>query len=112
MAMFRSALSMSRVRALIGLRRLRLCILYRMPLLESDLGEKEMFLFLYTYIEWLERLSILPLTKVQVAVKDFPFEFPWAIHGTEWMKDFRDQFAADLQDVLLDPRGAENYAED
>ncbi|KAL8676883.1 MAG: hypothetical protein Q9186_006637 [Xanthomendoza sp. 1 TL-2023] len=94
------------VKSLIGLRSLRLNILYEM--LETLwLEVKDRFLGMTRYTECLRKLSTLPLTYVDV-------NFRIAEHrGTPglWQKAQREQCAEELKSMLLNPEGAEVYAE-
>ena len=61
-----------------------------------------------TYVEGLSKLSTLPLTEVELVVRN-----PRYGNGDEsWSKADRQDFAQGLRNILLDPKGAEIYARD
>ncbi|KAL8951244.1 MAG: hypothetical protein Q9222_002772 [Ikaeria aurantiellina] len=100
------ALSMPLVKSLTGLRTLRLNITYQM---ENWLWHamKDTFLESTEYTEGLRKLSMLPLTSAEVAfhVLDYVGE------DGLWEKADRNECARKLRDLLLNPKGAEVYAE-
>ncbi|CAL8575798.1 hypothetical protein XPA_001702 [Xanthoria parietina] len=82
---------------------------------------KDRFVRLTTYTEGLRKLSILPLTSVEIAVrpsnsgfsiKHNPSATPgWYRSSELWQKGDRDRCARDLKALLLDPKGAQVYGD-
>lgn len=114
-----SALSMALVKSLTGLQTLRLQIVCELEKERWD-HNKDHFVRLTTYTDGLRKLSILPLTSVEIAVgaserafsKHDLFATPrW--HGSSelWQKGDRDRCAQDLKALLLDPKGAQVYGD-
>ena len=103
-----SAINMPLVRSLSGLRRLRLNIQHEMRS-ESYKSLKECdLLYTTSYFDGLQKLSTLPLTEV-----DIVFENPKYIsEKILWSKVDRQDFAEGLRKILLNPKGAQIYAED
>ena len=108
------SLTMALVRSLSGLRYLRLNIEYKLleskKLLFDSYESAKSFNYLYitSYFVPLQKLSALPLTKVEIVVenrKDAP-------ENHLWTKMDRQDFAEGLRKTLLDPKGAEIFAED
>lgn len=101
------ALSMALVKSLIGLRTLRLNILYDMKQRLWHATD-ENFLHYTSWTDGLRRLSTLPLMSAEVAfrVREWRSKDP-----SYWQKGDRDECAKDLKKILLDPQGAEVYAE-
>ena len=92
--------------SMIGLRTLRLNILYEM---KEHLWQavKDYFLESTSFTDGLRKLSTLPLTDAEVA-------FRISEHTPEpglWQKVDRDACAQKLREILLNPEGAEVYAE-
>lgn len=109
-ARWSSSLNMALVNSLSGLRTLRLCITHDMPT-ELYRHVKTTYIEGYMHCEGLRRLSTLPLTSVEIVVKN-------SGHGSKaeldklWTKNDRNEVAESLQGLLLKPKGAEVYAED
>ena len=102
------SLNMALVRSLSGLRRLRLNIEHKL-LFGSYESEKSLNLPYPTlHFDGLKKLSTLLLTEVEIVV-----ETP--VIGSEdhlWTKEDRQDFAEGLRTILLNPKGAQTYAED
>ncbi|KAL8846645.1 MAG: hypothetical protein Q9221_008285 [Calogaya cf. arnoldii] len=109
------ALNMATVRSLTSLRSLRLQV-------SADIEEKlwrhskDRFVCLTSYADGLRKLSILPLTNVEVAVRASRIDHFHGVGRLSWQERFWDQkarekCAADLKKLLLNPRGEEAYAE-
>ncbi len=105
-----SALNFAVVRSLHGLRHLRLSIAY--SFISKDY---EYLKNLFTgssrnsYVEGLEKIATLPLTRVELVVRRPDYaEF---LDGYEdlWSKAERTDYAEGLRNLLLDPKGAEVY---
>ncbi|KAI4263405.1 MAG: hypothetical protein L6R42_001454 [Xanthoria sp. 1 TBL-2021] len=110
-----SALNMALIKSLTGLRTLRLQIVCNV---EKELWDhtKDRFVRVTSYTDGLRKLSILPLKSVEVAVGSSRHDRydglgtrPWNDHL--WKKSDMDQCAEDLKSLLLNPKGAEVYAE-
>ena len=100
------ALSMPLVKSMIGLRTLRLNILYELKEYRWQ-DVKDDFVESFFFTEGLRRLSTLPLTGAEVA-------FRISGHTSRpglWQKVDRDACAQKLREILLNPEGAEVYAE-
>ena len=118
--LWNSALAMALVKSLTGLQTLRLQIVCD---LEKEVWDhnKDRFVRLTTYTEGLRKLSILPLTSVEIAVrpsnsgfsiKNNPSATPgWYRSSELWQKGDRDRCARDLKALLLDPKGAQVYGD-
>ena len=102
-------LTMSTVKSLSRLRSLRVQILYTIDLSEfkywSQRCSRLYQLYPSTYSKGLHRLSTLTLTEVEVAVKVL-YEA-----GFMWKEDERRKYADGLRKLLLDPKGAEIFAQ-
>lgn len=103
-----SALNMALVRSLSGLRRLRLRIDQRMEARTYECARRNNFLYTSLLCESLQKISTLPLTEVEVVVKNPQY---WSEDGL-WTKADREEFAEVLRKLLLNPEGAEIYVED
>ena len=100
------ALNMALVRSLSGLRRLRLHIEYKMNLKVYEVVKK-CDLYATTFFAGLKKLSTLPLTEVEIDVRN-----PLFMLGDDlWTKLDRQDFAEGLRKVLLNPKGAQIYEE-
>lgn len=101
------ALSMALVKSLIGLRTLRLNILYDMKQRLWHASDDN-FLHYTSWTDGLRRLSTLPLISAEVAfrIREWRSKDP-----SYWQKGDRDECAQDLKKMLLNPQGAEVYAE-
>ena len=101
------ALNMVLVKSMIGLRTLRLNILHDMEK-ELWLGWEGSFLQRTTWTDGLRRLSTLPLISAEVAfrVREWRSDDPKL-----WQKADRHDCAKRLQKILVNPKGAEVYAE-
>ncbi|KAL8670980.1 MAG: hypothetical protein Q9168_004494 [Polycauliona sp. 1 TL-2023] len=97
------ALNMMLVKSLIGLRTLRLNIMHHM-MQRLWFREEDSFLAGISWVDGLWRLSTLPLTSAEVAfrVRDY---------DDLWQKADRDESTKRLQKILVNPKGAEVYAE-
>lgn len=112
-----SALSMALVKSFTGLQTLRLQILCN---LEKDRWDhnKDHFVRLSTYTEGIRRLSILPLQSTEIVVRSAVptrLEF-FGLHRVAnpdglWQKGDWKRCAEDLKALLLDPKGADVYAD-
>ncbi|KAL8773178.1 MAG: hypothetical protein Q9209_001854 [Squamulea sp. 1 TL-2023] len=101
-----TAVKIRMINSLTGLRTLRLKIFYDMDE-QAWHSLKDRFVQVSTQTEGLRRLSTLPLITAEVVVQ------PSARYPNRrlWEKIDRDQCANDIQKMLLNPRGAEIYAE-
>ena len=103
-----TALNMPLVRSLCGLRHLRLHIEHEMNARSYEFAKSNNLLFTTTYCEGLQKVSILPLAKVEVVVRNPQF-IP---EHDLWTKVDREEFAEGLRKILLNPKGAQIYADD
>lgn len=101
------ALNMALVRSMSGFRHLRLRIDHGREATSHDHAKSHDFLYATTYCEGLRKVSTLPLTEVDIVVKN-PRFMP---EDDLWTKDDRECFAEGLRKMLLNPKGAEIYAE-
>ena len=102
------SLNMALVRSLSGLRRLRLNIEHKLLFGSYESSKSHNLLYITTHFDGLKKLSTLPLTEVEIVV-----ETP--VIGSEdhlWTKADRQDFAEGLRIILLNPKGAQIYAED
>ena len=106
-ASWESALNMAVIRSMSGLR----CLRVRLDnILEASHYKyaKNYNPLSYFHDASLERLSTLPLTEVEVDVRN-----PQHHHlSSLWTKEDREEFADALRGALLDPMGASIYAEE
>ena len=104
-----TALNMPLVRSLSGLRRFRLCIEREMEARSYENAKsKNLHYTNYTNYEGLQKVSTLPLTKVEIVARK-----PKNIPGHDlWTKADREDFAEGLRKLLLNPKGAQIYADD
>ncbi len=65
-------------------------------------------LFRNTYCEGLRKVSTLPLNKVEVVVRNPRY----ILEHDLWTKADREEFAEGLREILLNPKGAQIYADD
>lgn len=100
------------IRSLTGLRKLRLHINHPM---EAAFYQKAkargdiLGLFQMRQLEFVDKLAILPLTDVEVFVGDrSPLE---KVNGL-WTAEDRIEYAEEIRKILLNPRGAEKYAQE
>lgn len=108
-----TALGIALVKSLTGLQTLRLQIVCDLEKERWD-HNKDRFVRLTTYAEGLRKLSILPLTSAEIAVRTSINPLGprrWGNPTELWQKHDRDQCAKDLKALLLNPRGAQVYAE-
>lgn len=112
-----TALGIAVVKSLTGLQTLRLQIVCDLEKERWD-HNKDRFVRLTTHTEGLRKLSILPLTSAEIAVRTSvdEYHYPpgpprWGNPSELWQKGDRDQCAEDLKALLLNPRGAQVYAE-
>ncbi|KAL9611712.1 MAG: hypothetical protein Q9204_009005, partial [Flavoplaca sp. TL-2023a] len=112
-----SAFSMALVKSLSGLRTLRLQIVCN---LKKECWEynKDRFVRLSTYTESLRKLSIMPLRSTEIAVRTSSSKggpLLWRLHPGNredfWQKGDREKCAEELKALLLDPKGADAYAD-
>lgn len=103
-----SVLNMALVRSLSGLRRLRVRIEHPMDAKRYDYAKSNNILYSSTYCEGLQKVSTLSLTEVEIAVRN-PQYMP---KHDRWTKANREDFAEGLRKILLNPKGAEIYADD
>lgn len=59
------------------------------------------------FCESLRKLSIQPLVSADVVVQGSPYRFG----NSQWTRTSREEVAGRLRRMLLNPRGAEDYAE-
>lgn len=102
------------VKSLSGLRRLRLQVVYDTTETSYQACGRRRELDSMTWPQntyfWdsLMRLSTLPLTSVEIVVKSFRL----TTVGLQWTKsDTEEEVAERLRSILLNPQGAEVYAE-
>lgn len=102
-----NSLNMASVRSLSGLRKLRLQIVYSLEARDCRSNHDLNDLLANTfYIEGLWRLSTLPLSNVEVAVRTSRFDVK-----EHWGDQHELEEVADgLKTILLNPKGAEMYA--
>ncbi len=103
-----TALNMPLVRSLSGLRRLRLRIEHEMDTKDYEYAKSHDRLFTTTYCEGLQKVSTLPLTEVEIVTRN-PQYLP---EHDLWTKADREEFAEGLREILLNPKGAQIYADD
>ena len=103
-----TALNMPLVRSLYGLRRLRLRIEHEMDARTYEYAKSHNLLFTTSYCEGLQKVSTLPLTQVEIVARN-PLYIP---EHDLWTKADREDFAEGLRKILLNPKGAQIYADD
>ncbi|KAL8869496.1 MAG: hypothetical protein Q9174_004232 [Haloplaca sp. 1 TL-2023] len=103
-------LNIALIKSLIGLRSLRLNILYE-PKQQHWNRTPDTFLETTTWTDGLRRLSTLPLTSAQVAfhIREWRLEMPDA--SSYWQESDRKACAKKLERILVNPQGADIYAE-
>lgn len=102
------SLNMALVRSLSALRRLRLNMEHKLLFGSYESAKSQNLLYFTTHFDGLKKLSTLPLTEVEVVV-----ERPiWESDDHLWTKVDRQDFAEGLRTILLNPKGAQIYAED
>lgn len=115
-------LRMTLIRSLIGLRTLRLQINHSMKAEVYQFAKargNELGLFQMRQLEFVDKLAILPLTNVEVFVSDFPQlvdyspdeDEPPADTRISWTAGDRLEYAEGIRKILLDPKGADIYAQ-
>lgn len=97
---------MPNVRAFQNLRHLRLCMDDVWTRRECDLEEMHKF----PYFGALAKLATLPLTEVQVVLRRRPLSAE--VLKDDFSKEDRTDFAEGIRRMLLDPKGADAYAEE
>lgn len=102
------ALNMALVKSVTGLRRLRLRIDHKLDATRYEWIKSNNLLYTITCCEGLQKVSTLPLTEVEVVVKNPQF----ISEDDLWTKVDREDFAEGLRKILLNPKGAEIYADD
>lgn len=106
-----SALSIAVIRSLHGLQHLRLNIGCSMRSKDYD-NIKKRFTGLYgtIFVGGLEKIATLPLTSVEIFVKNTAHIFE---DGGEnlWSEAERTEYAESIRSLLLNPKGAEVYAQ-
>lgn len=109
-----SALNMALVRSLTGLQTLRLKIIYDMERYLWDAID-DRFVQQNSECEGLRKLSILPLTSAEVVIRtssDPCAKFPRASWQKGlWQQPDMDQWAKEIRQLLLNPQGADIYAQ-
>lgn len=106
------SLNMSLLQSLSGLRQLRLHIVrWEDPVLHGSAQGNDLP-YPTVPCEGLKRISTLPLTEVEVAVKNPQSALNPALETAPWTKIGRDSYAQGLRQILLNPKGAELYAEE
>lgn len=103
-----SFLNMSLVKSLCGLRQLALHITFGMSATSYERAKSDHYLYPAIYCESVQRISTLALTEVDVFVENPEYNSSDLL----WTKSDRKEFAEHLRDILLNPKGAEVYAED
>ena len=100
--------NMALVRSLSGLRRLRLNTEQKLLFGSYESAKSHNLLYIAAYSGGLDKLSTLPLTEVEIVVET-PF-----IESEDhlWTKVDRQDLREGLRTILLNPKGAEIYAED
>ncbi len=102
------ALNMALVRSLSGLRRLRLHIEHKMDPKGYEIAKRYDVRYTSTVFEGLKKFSTLPLTEVEIVVRN-----PECVsEDSLWTKVDRQDFAEGFRKILLNPKGAQNYAEE
>lgn len=116
-------LRMTLIRSLIELRSLRLQINHSMKAEVYQCAKargNELGLFQMRQLEFVDKLAILPLTDVEVFVSDFPQlvdypssdeDEPPADTRASWTAEDRTDYAEGIRKILLDPKGADIYAQ-
>lgn len=112
------------IRSLIGLRSLRLQINHSMKAKVYQWAKargNELGLFQMRQLEFIDKIAILPLTDVEVFVSDFPqlVDYPSDEDESEppadtspsWTAEDRTDYAEGIRKILLDPKGADIYAQ-
>ena len=107
-----SSLNMSLLKSFSGLRQLRLHIVRWIDPTLQGFAKSDNVLYTTVPCEGLKRISTLPLTEVEVAVKNPQFALNPALETAPWTKIGRDSYAEGLRQILLNPKGAELYAEE
>ena len=105
-------LDLTLIRSLTGLRKLRLHIDHSVEASfyqEAKARGDTLGLFQMRQMEFVDKLAILPLTDVEVFVGDR--SPPERLYGL-WTADDRIEYAEGIRKVLLNPRGAEKYAQE
>lgn len=100
------SLNLALVRSLSALRRLRLNLEYKSPFISYDSAEGYN-LDITRNFHGLKKLSILPLTEVEIVVGCPRYE-----SGNQTTQVDRKNFAEGFRKILLNPKGAQIYAED
>ena len=106
------AIGITLVRSLPGLRSLRLQISHSMTAAsyrEAKARGSELGLFQTQYLGFAHRMATLPLTDVEVFVGD---RYHRQSFGLDWSTKDRLEYAEGIRDILLNPKGAEIYAQD
>lgn len=103
-----SALILPMVRSLSGLRHLRLLMAYDIEATRySSVSRCYNWPLGSIFCEGLEKLSILPLQSVEIAM----VSPKWSCGVRGWTAEQKKETASRIQDLLLNPNGAEIYAE-
>ena len=102
------SLNMALVRSLSGLRRLRLNTEQKLLFGSYEFAKSHNLLYIITQSDGLKKLSTLPLTEVEIVVETPAFESEDHL----WTKADRQDCAEGLRIILLNPEGAQIYAED
>lgn len=105
------ALNMALVRSISGLRRLRLCISHRIDGTRYENLKSDNGLYTTTCCKSLQKVSTLPLAEVEIVVRNSEL-ISENEENNLWTKVDREYFAEGLRKILLNPKGAEIYAED
>lgn len=105
-------LGVTLIRSLTGLRKLRLQINHSMEgafYQKAKARGNQLGLFQMRQVGLVDKLAILPLTDVEVFVgDDSP---PQRVNGL-WTAEDRIEYAEEIRQILLNPRGAEKYAQE
>ena len=115
-------LRMTLVRSLIGLRSLRLQINHSMKAEVYQCAKARgdgLGLFQMRQLKFVEKLATLPLTDVEVFVSDFPHLVDYPSDEDEapvdtrasWTAEDRMDYAEGIRKTLVDPKGADVYAQ-
>ena len=102
------SLKMALVRSLSGLRRLRLNMEQKLLIGSYESAKSRNLLYITTHCDGLKKLSTLPLAEVEIVVETPIIESEDHL----WTKADRHDFAEGLRIILLNPKGAQIYAED
>lgn len=101
------SLNLALVRSLSALRRLRLNLEYTSPFTSYDSAGSSNLPYITANFHGLQKLSILPLTEVEIVVGCTKYE-----SDDQSTRVDRKDLAEEFRKILLNPEGAQIYAED